>query len=420
MSPQKAQSAMEYLMTYGWAILIIAVVLAILYQLGIFGGSSALVGTSCLAATGYLCGAPQLNTAGNLVIQFGQIGQTITLTGIACTNNVSTPVNIQSVQAVPLASGQQTNIAFSCPLASNTIGTAFKGYLWLQYNTGTQNGNIREIGSVTAVASTTGTFSSGLTPAFSATCSGTLTIVAGNDICTFTSSGTFTVSGISGNVAVLVVAGGGSGDAGGGGAGGVIYSAPFSVSGQSYSVTVGAGGINPSGSGGADNKGHNGADSIFSTITAVGGGTSYYTLNPASGGSGGGGGRCGCSGAAGIDGQGRQGGAGTGSNGGGGGGAGAVGAAGTAGTGGAGGNGLQYSISGASTYYGGGGGGAASTTEGAGGLGGGGPGVYDGGGGNGIANTGGGGGGAYWDYPAGNGGSGVVIIAYNALGNGSP
>ena len=32
----KAQSAMEYLMTYGWAILIISVVLAALYQLGVF------------------------------------------------------------------------------------------------------------------------------------------------------------------------------------------------------------------------------------------------------------------------------------------------------------------------------------------------------------------------------------------------
>jgi len=35
-SPAKAQSAMEYLMTYGWAILIIAVVLAALFQLGVF------------------------------------------------------------------------------------------------------------------------------------------------------------------------------------------------------------------------------------------------------------------------------------------------------------------------------------------------------------------------------------------------
>ena len=36
MSTPKAQSAMEYLMTYGWAILIIAVVLGALYYLGVF------------------------------------------------------------------------------------------------------------------------------------------------------------------------------------------------------------------------------------------------------------------------------------------------------------------------------------------------------------------------------------------------
>jgi hypothetical protein len=39
----KLQSAMEYLMTYGWAILIIAVVLGVLYQMGVFNSSSSTV-----------------------------------------------------------------------------------------------------------------------------------------------------------------------------------------------------------------------------------------------------------------------------------------------------------------------------------------------------------------------------------------
>jgi hypothetical protein len=39
-APPKAQSAMEYLMTYGWAILVIAVVLGVLYSLGIFNPSN--------------------------------------------------------------------------------------------------------------------------------------------------------------------------------------------------------------------------------------------------------------------------------------------------------------------------------------------------------------------------------------------
>ena len=36
----KSQSAMEYLMTYGWAILIIAVVLSVLFQLGVFSSGN--------------------------------------------------------------------------------------------------------------------------------------------------------------------------------------------------------------------------------------------------------------------------------------------------------------------------------------------------------------------------------------------
>ncbi len=37
-SALRSQSAMEYLMTYGWAILIISVVLAALFRLGVFSG----------------------------------------------------------------------------------------------------------------------------------------------------------------------------------------------------------------------------------------------------------------------------------------------------------------------------------------------------------------------------------------------
>jgi len=40
MAEKKAQSAMEYLMTYGWAILIIAVVLGALFQLGVFNANN--------------------------------------------------------------------------------------------------------------------------------------------------------------------------------------------------------------------------------------------------------------------------------------------------------------------------------------------------------------------------------------------
>ena len=113
---------------------------------------------------------------------------------------------------------------------------------------------------------------------------------------TFTSSGTWTNPGVS-SVEVLVIGGGGSGgnalrtdgwsNGGGGGAGGVVYNSSLSVSPTTnYSVTVGNGG------GAGKNNGQN---SVFHTITAIGGGygggidSGNVSYSPGSGGSGGGG-----------------------------------------------------------------------------------------------------------------------------------
>src|SRR5271156_4763977 len=67
----KLQSAMEYLMTYGWAILIIAVVMVALFSLGILGGSP--LSTTCLPQSGYQCSGVILNHLnGGVTLTFGQ------------------------------------------------------------------------------------------------------------------------------------------------------------------------------------------------------------------------------------------------------------------------------------------------------------------------------------------------------------
>ncbi len=78
---------MEYLMTYGFAVLIIAVVLAALYNLGVFSSQGS--GTSCIAATGYTCTGLALAktsaTKVNLSFTFGEnTGQPIYNIGMAC------------------------------------------------------------------------------------------------------------------------------------------------------------------------------------------------------------------------------------------------------------------------------------------------------------------------------------------------
>jgi hypothetical protein len=246
---------------------------------------------------------------------------------------------------------------------------------------------------------------------------GTESTSGGYKIHKFTSTGTFVVQG-TGTIEVLVVAAGGGSTgnrSGGGGGGGALYNAAYDIvrSLQTIVVTIGQG-----------VTGANGQNSVFGTMTAVGGGAGQgggVAGNP--GGSGGGGGIANAAGGAGTAGQGHDGGAGaaTGAGGGGGGGGGDGGGAGAS-VSGTGGVGYTSSISGASVEYGSGGsgGGNASYTAGA----------VTGGGGigkvgspttkligdPGVANTGGGGGGNS-DYATNNGGTsiggtGIVIVRY--------
>ena len=215
------------------------------------------------------------------------------------------------------------------------------------------------------------------------------------------------------SVEVLIVAGGGGGgngtpsgyEAGGGGGGGLKYygsesnatgSAISVTPGQSFVITVGAGG---------GSSANGGSSSFGASYTTLGGGYGGPGGSPgASGGSGGGGGHQ-SPGGAGTPGQGNPGGGPSPSKGGAGGGAGGAGPPGTVGNGGL---GLTFLISGSSLDYAGGGLGAlaASST------------VYGGAGTTnnpGTANRGGGGGGAYTGGPSGSGGaggSGIVIVRY--------
>jgi hypothetical protein len=257
---------------------------------------------------------------------------------------------------------------------------------------------------------------------------------------------------------VLIVAGGGGGGSdmgGGGGGGGVIYNSSYTVTrGSTITVTVGNGGAGAV-AGVGQARGTNGDNSVFGSLTAIGGGGGASchdrSTSPAgNGGSGGGasgggtlpsGGSGGGGYGGGIRGLGTSGQGYDGSTGiyawypGGGGGAGGSGTnnPATGGPGllspsmspyyfGGGGGGSGYSGNGGNGGIGGGGGGAVGTTTGGAGLNNGSPG--GGGsinsqtntpGGNAGANTGGGGGGGSHystNNYGGNGGSGIVIVRY--------
>ncbi len=151
---RSAQSAMEYLMTYGWAILIIAVVLAALFELGVFNGSN-LGPQACIAQAGFVCENPIYTTQG-IGFTLGQTkGSTYYGNWVFVTaqgeplNQQGIPQNFTVANAVPLGttqnghalqSGQtmfvvfpnihfqQGQIPYNAP-----VGTQFAGYVWLGY-----------------------------------------------------------------------------------------------------------------------------------------------------------------------------------------------------------------------------------------------------------------------------------------------
>tara|TARA_R110000787_G_scaffold286102_1_gene403338 strand:- start:22 stop:1662 length:1641 start_codon:yes stop_codon:yes gene_type:complete len=241
----------------------------------------------------------------------------------------------------------------------------------------------------------------------------------------FTSGGTFAVTG-SGDVEYLVIAGGGGGSSGGAGAGGYLTNlggTAVGVTAQSYPITVGTGGTGVDG--GGSTAGNNGTNSVFSSITSIGGGGGGGVTSGDDGGNGGSGGGAGANNnssvtfGTGTAGQGYNGGAASATSSpfssGGGGGSSQVGYNNNGSTvAGNGGDGTASSITGSSVTRAGGGGGTlygSSGTVGIGGSGGGGSGSGTVGG-NGTANTGSGGGGGRNSQNGGTGGSGIVIIRY--------
>ena len=153
----RAQSAMEYLMTYGWAILIIAVVLGALFSLGVFSSSS-LLGTSCVAISGYYCSTPVLNHAnGNLLVTIGQATGTTysSVTAYAVRSGTAFSTSDPSNVVGSLTSGQTTPVTFALNggSANYTIGTSFTGYVYIVYSLPSSSGLTSQIATVSVKAS---------------------------------------------------------------------------------------------------------------------------------------------------------------------------------------------------------------------------------------------------------------------------
>ena len=142
---------MEFLMTYGWSILIIGIIITVLFQLGAFNIGVAVGSGSCVSVSGYFCAKGSMNTAGAVSFTFGRVGVTggaVNITAIGCSNTTAAPTigwSSTAVNVTTLYSGQSETVIAPCSLSSGgQLGTSFKGTVWVQYITGNGGGGVQE------------------------------------------------------------------------------------------------------------------------------------------------------------------------------------------------------------------------------------------------------------------------------------
>ncbi len=156
----RAQQALDYMISYGIALLIIVLALYVVVKIGAFNTSIA--PDSCTPSPPFLCSSYAINTSGAVLMKIAQSsGSAITVTGMACSSslsptNASEPqygnVHLLSYAAAPsyyptnalnagvtIYSGSAALLSAYCyepiGLAVSNLGNSFTGYIWLNYTT---------------------------------------------------------------------------------------------------------------------------------------------------------------------------------------------------------------------------------------------------------------------------------------------
>ena len=142
---RKGQTAMEYLMTYGWAILVIMVVLAVLFYLGVLNPSS-ITPTICTIKPGFTCISWKLYKNGTLFLKLGQgTGAIINITGMNCTTDTNVFEGGKSVifeggKSSLMSSAAEQNFYINCTGESGgnlgqpgVMGDVYSGRIYINY-----------------------------------------------------------------------------------------------------------------------------------------------------------------------------------------------------------------------------------------------------------------------------------------------
>ncbi len=145
----KGQGGIEYMLSYGWAVLVVTIVLVIIFSTGILNFNT-FTQSGCIPVTGYSCTDAILTTSGQFSALIGTPLSEIKITGAGCSGDQSAPISFTTPANAPIElTSQQTIILdFQCPLSISGVGQPFSGSIWIQYSSPTQSGIVSEIATI--------------------------------------------------------------------------------------------------------------------------------------------------------------------------------------------------------------------------------------------------------------------------------
>lgn len=135
---QKGQAAMEFLMTYGWAILVVLVVIGALAYFGILNPSSFLP-KRCILGSGLSCADSQLKADRTFsIVIVNSLANPIQITAVSLDDtklqNIAGTCSVTGVPTAVILPGEQTAVlSGTCSGTSLTAGTRIKGKLTVAY-----------------------------------------------------------------------------------------------------------------------------------------------------------------------------------------------------------------------------------------------------------------------------------------------
>ncbi len=165
----KLQAAIDFLVSYGIAILIIIIAVDVIYNTGIL--NTLLLPNSCSANPGFSCSNMSINSNGVLYMRIAQAtGAALTIQGAGCSTLPSSSNDLPAygnlyvtnqIAYYPIGtdpyglvvySGTSTSIQMYCysqqGIAKNSYGTAFYGYVWLNYTLPAYGKIVQQIASI--------------------------------------------------------------------------------------------------------------------------------------------------------------------------------------------------------------------------------------------------------------------------------